>query len=132
MTNRIQIILKLIKDVKSIFKDTISWYKLYLKISNYCLIANNIKVNDNFDNSQVTTENSDETTKDATNKIFELLNARSLEMPVNFYKFENMVTLSSLIRRLNDCESKSLYSGLSCSINETNDTFLSDLVTNIT
>lgn len=120
-----------------------AWYKLYLKISNYCLIANNIRVNDNFERSfhryqpEANLESVDrpdqetvpesETTRES-NRVLELLNPHSIDMPVNFYKFENMITLSSLVRRLDETSSKNLYAALSCSSNETTDTFISDLV----
>lgn len=142
-------------------QDQVAWFKLYLKVSSYCLIANNIRVNDNFEiatsshvvkseanladsadnvahehhkseNYNQTVESSQQlelqTTARESNRVLELLNPRSIEMPVNFYKFENMITLSSLMRRLDKTIDQNLYAALSCSQNETNDTFLSDLV----
>jgi hypothetical protein len=63
------------------------------------------------------------------NRLHDLLNPSTLIMPVNFYKFENMITLSSLTRRLEENQSRNLLNGLACSHSETsNDTFISDLV----
>lgn len=113
-----------------------AWYKLYLKISKYCLIANNIKVNDNFDKNELNkNERGDEKTTELISKetkIMEQLNPESLKMPVNFYKFENMITLSSLNQNFGENERRNLYNGISCSFNETSDSFISDLVKQFT
>jgi hypothetical protein len=57
-----------------------------------------------------------------------LLNYVPLNMPVTFFKFENTITVSSVIDQIKENRNKGNYSGLSCSYNETDDTFLSDLV----
>jgi len=53
-----------------------------------------------------------------------------LKTPVNFYKFENTATVSSLIENVNTNRQERLLSGLSCSNNESDDSFLTDLVRN--
>ena len=49
-------------------------------------------------------------------------------MPVSFFKYENSANVTSLINKIKDNDDKKLYHGLSCSSNETDDSFLSDLV----
>lgn len=69
-----------------------------------------------------------ETNTARQNRLIELLDQRSIEMPVNFYKFENMTTLSGVLRKVDNTHERNLYAGLGCGLNETNDTFISDLV----
>lgn len=106
------------------------------------MIGNNIRVNNNFDRNPAKKSDANlETDKienleqpeqteqtSSSNRLIELLDPRSNEMPVNFYKFENMVTLSTLIEKLDQSTNRNLYTALSCNTNETNDTFISDLV----
>lgn len=49
-------------------------------------------------------------------------------MPVSFFKYENSANVTSLINKIKDNDDKKLYHGLSSSSNETDDSFLSDLV----
>lgn len=104
-------------------KDQLPWYKLYLKVGKYCLLGNHVKVNENIDAAVVT-----KAAENVDTKIPDLLSPHSLNMPVNIYKFENTITYTGLTNRLAENESKNLLNALSCSQNETDDTFLSDLV----
>jgi hypothetical protein len=49
-------------------------------------------------------------------------------MPLNFLKLDGPITISELISNATYFEEKALFTGISCNYNETNDTFLSDLV----
>ncbi len=77
---------------------------------------------------------------DSQSKINESLNSNSNKtkeipkhtpsviMPLNFFKFENANTVTSLVGQLKDNQNKKLLTGLSCSANEPEDSFLTDLV----
>ncbi len=56
------------------------------------------------------------------------INYSPLNMPVTFFKFESTITVSSIVDQIKENKNKGYYSGISCSYNETDDTFLSDLV----
>ena len=74
---------------------------------------------------------------DSQSKINESLNSNkskevpkstpSVQMPVNFYKFENATTVTNLVGQLKDNQNKKLLTGLCCSTNEPDDSFLTDL-----
>ena len=49
-------------------------------------------------------------------------------MPLNFYKYENAMTVTNFISTIKDNQTKKLLSGLSCGVNESDDSFLTDLV----
>ena len=49
-------------------------------------------------------------------------------MPVNFYKYENRTTITSLSKAIEENRDENLFNGLSCSWNETDDCFIADLV----
>ena len=52
----------------------------------------------------------------------------SLLMPLNFFKFENTITVSSLAKQTQVHAGKKLAVGMTCGFNETDDSFISDLV----
>jgi uncharacterized radical SAM superfamily Fe-S cluster-containing enzyme len=52
----------------------------------------------------------------------------SVTMPLNFYKYENAMTVTNFISTIKDNQTKKLLSGLSCGVNESDDSFLTDLV----
>lgn len=47
---------------------------------------------------------------------------------VSFFKYESTITMTSFIDQIKENKDKGLYNGISCSYNETDDTFISDLV----
>ena len=129
----------------NVFKDHLAWYKLHARLSEQCLIACTVKNSDHFDQTvanMVTERQSnnsnmekisdvDETARTEINIIVTKPAAAPtipINMPVNFYKFENTLTVSSLIEQVKENTAKGKYSGMSCSYNETDDTFISDLV----
>lgn len=124
--------------------DHLAWYKLHARLSEQCLIACTVKNSDHFDQTvanMVTERQSnnsnmekisdvDETARTEINIIVTKPAAAPtipINMPVNFYKFENTLTVSSLIEQVKENAAKGNYSGMSCSYNETDDTFISDL-----
>lgn len=74
---------------------------------------------------------------DSQSKINESLNSNkskeipkytpSVQMPINFYKYENATTVTNLIAQLKEIQTRKLLAGLSCSANESDDSFLADL-----
>ena len=126
--------------------DHLAWYKLYSRLSEQCLIANTVKNSDLFD-FKVSELVNNEThfnlgglpehrlSKDcelSSSKITDINIAMKpyapLTMPVSFYKFENTTTVTNLIEQFKEGSNKNILNGLSCGFNETEDTFLSDLV----
>ena len=125
-----------------------AWYKLYSRLSKQCLIANNLRINDNLNPNpeEVSVEAeidggeklSNASTDQGKTGVAEpqklpdsLKQSPSIIMPVNFYKFEHAATVTSLISHIRETQKKSsepLYTGISCGFNESEDTFLSDLV----
>jgi hypothetical protein len=49
-------------------------------------------------------------------------------MPVNFFKYENTFTVTDFLKTLEKTKSKNLLNGMASSANETNDSFMTDLV----
>lgn len=109
------------------FKDQIAWYKLYSRLSKYCLVANNFKFND-------TEEKAEDTEilqahSPIETKLPEILRPpNSVIMPVNFYKFQNATNVSHISKIFKENDEKNLMSGLSCGLNENDDNFIVDLV----
>ncbi len=106
-----------------------SWYRLHAKTLNRCLIANNGKITHEIDPKcdKLITE-MEQMTIDMT-KIKNIYKPTSipLTMPVNFYKYENNVSVKKLDNILKDNLDQSLINGLMCNSNETEDSFLTDL-----
>ena len=127
-----------------LIKEPLAWYKLYSRVSKHCLIANTLKVND-LNETKQHDDNDDEEIKKIENlnsegkqdsnkipdqsKILESIKPTStIIMPVNFLKYENSANVTSFISKIRENDEKKLYHGVSCSLNETEDSFLSDLV----
>lgn len=122
-----------------------SWYKLHTRLGKQCLIASYSKLNDfgelklaESETSNIEQEKkekssleipSTKSSQDSSLTELEKLNIK-LRTPVNLYKFENTTTVSSLIESVNTNRNERLLSGLSCSNNESDDSFLTDLVRN--
>ena len=131
-----------------------AWYKLHARLSKHCTIASILKPNEQF-NKKVSEKMMDSgrneggagggkiavaLDSDSQSKINESLNSNSNKskeipkhtpsviMPLNFYKFESANTVTSLVGQLKDNQNKKLLTGLSCSVNEAEDSFLTDLV----
>ncbi|CAF0987210.1 unnamed protein product [Brachionus calyciflorus] len=110
--------------------DQIAWYRLNLRISKFCLLANNLRLSDisSHENKNSETSENNDVISPIDNKIPDILKpSSSLIMPVNFYKFENATNVTHIGGLLSDINEKKLFSGLSCSLNETDDDFLADL-----
>lgn len=123
--------------------DQLSWYKLHTRISDQCLIACTIKNTDLFDKkiSEIATDRNrqnnnshlsanDDTARTEINIVVTKPTQSQyvpLNVPISFYKFESTITVSSLTEQLQENSNKGNFNGISCSYNETDDTFLSDL-----
>jgi hypothetical protein len=128
----------------------LAWYKLHARISKQCTVASILKPNEHF-NKKLSEKMMDSgrndgvkvpaaLESDSQSKINESLNSNSNKtkeipkhtpsviMPLNFFKFENANTVTSLVGQLKDNQNKKLLTGLSCSTNEPEDSFLTDLV----
>ena len=118
-----------------ILKDDISWYKLLTRISKHCMIASTLKTNDFFNRNilkKMIEGETDSQQQDLENlqeceKMLLATKKSLIPMPVNFYRYENSVTITSFIDQINENKAKCL-NGLSCNYNETDDSFISDLV----
>jgi len=126
--------------------DHLAWYKLYSRLSGQCLIANTVKNSDFFDYKVSELVNNEthfnpsalpehRLSKDgdiSSSKITDINIAMKpyapLTMPVSFFKYENTTTVTNLIEQFKEGTNKSILNGLSCGYNESDDTFLSDLV----
>lgn len=65
----------------------------------------------------------------ADTKIPDVLKpSNSILMPVNFYKFQNATNVTHISNVLKENDEKKLLNGLSCSLNENDDSFIADLV----
>jgi len=111
------------------------------------LLANTLKIND-LNETKQQDDNADEEIKqiekldaegknDSTSKLPDqpklpdsLRPTPPIVMPVSFFKYENSASVTSLVNKIKDNDDKKLSHGLSCSSNETEDGFLSDLVKN--
>ncbi len=51
-----------------------------------------------------------------------------LNMPVTFFKLEGTLTITDLVDQIKEINVKEKFSGISSSYNETEDSFISDLV----
>lgn len=49
-------------------------------------------------------------------------------MPLNFYKFESSLTITDFVKSFNESKEANLLNGVSCSSNESMDSFITDLV----
>ena len=108
------------------------------------MVANTLKINDlnetkqhddNVDEEIKQIEKLDAEGKTDSSKLPDqpklpdsLKTTQPIIMPVSFFKYENSANVTSLINKIKDNDDKKLYHGLSCSSNETEDSFLSDLV----
>lgn len=91
------------------------------------MVANNIKLND-LENNSEEIENL-QANVPADTKIPEVLkSSSSILMPVNFYKFQTATNVTHIGNVLKENEEKKLMNGLSCSLNENDDSFIADLV----
>ncbi len=122
-----------------------SWYKLQGRLGKQCFIANYSKLN-NFAELKPTERETSNTELDKMDKnSLEIPSTKSsqdspltdlekfnmkLKTPVNLFKFENTATVSNLIDSVNINRNERILSGLSCSNNESDDSFLTDLVGN--
>jgi hypothetical protein len=93
-------------------------------------VANNLKSPEHLDEKSEKLLNELQLKGADVSKVVSLVSPPQLppSMPVNFYKYENKVTVTGLARLLRDNRSGGLVNGLSCSVNETEDSFLADLV----
>lgn len=112
--------------------EPLAWYKLYSRIHKQCLVSNILKVNES-STSAHQIEKSLENLNDDNNKPHdnneEALNRppNKVVMPLNFFKFENSTTVTGFNQKIEEMDEKSIFSGLSLGINETDDAFLADL-----
>ena len=116
---------------------------MYTRVCKSCLIAKTLKLNEHTSSTDSKT-NIDEQAGEEVKKV-EQLNAENkpdlvklpdalknggppITMPVSLFKFENAATVTSLADKIKENDEKKLYHGVCCGLNETDDTFISDLV----
>lgn len=75
------------------------------------------------------TEKFDDDKQNDLSKVPDILKpVNPIYMAVNFLKYDNSINVTGMCFKLKEIESKRLYTGLMCNTNETDDSFISDLV----
>jgi len=142
--------------IDQLIKEPLAWYKLHSRVSKQCIVASSTRPNEQFnkklnekliDSGRTNNEDAHGTNKvpgvldsASQSKINESITNNSnktkeipkftptVTMPLNFFKYENATTVTNFTNLVKDNQAKKLLSGLSCNVNEPDDSFLADLV----
>ena len=113
-------------------------YKLISRVGKTCIIANVVNSSDyetTFNSTlsssvaqiQSKPNNNQDAASNPNQSHIEESNTLAL-VPLNFYKFECSLTVTDFIKSFNENKGKHSLNGISCSANESMDSFISDLV----